>query len=200
MLGGFGGGGTGDLIDGMVEGGIPCNQVPQSVKVWIRYVPSGDDEMKATVRCYSNGEVVAEGTHTQSNASYGYEQITIPVTASSPATPDMMNIIFNCGSQEGTELFIDDLEIIMGGDGISENANVVFSVSPNPASDVMTINPTVGGSYSAVLFDMGGKTVWEGSRLNGDTQVDITSLSEGVYFLKVTANGLTRTQKVVVRN
>ena len=34
MLGGFGGGGTGDLMDGMVEGGIPCNQVPQSVKVW----------------------------------------------------------------------------------------------------------------------------------------------------------------------
>ena len=107
--------------------------------------------------------------------------------------------IFNCGSQEGTELFVDDVEIVMGGSGISENANVVFSVNPNPTSDVLTINPTVGGSYNAVLFDLGGKTVWEGSHLNGATQVDVTALSEGVYFLKVTANGLSRTEKVVVR-
>lgn len=198
LLGGFGGG-TGGIIEGMVEGGISCNQVPQSVKAWIRYVPSGDDEMSITVRCLSNGEVVAEGTYTQTNASYGYEQITVPFSTTSSTTPDQMNIIFNCGSQEGTELFIDDVEVVMGGNGISENANVVFSVSPNPTSDVMTINPTVNGSYGAVLFDMGGKTVWEGSQLNGATQVDVTALSEGVYFLKVTANGLSRTQKVVVR-
>lgn len=202
MLGGFGGGGgldAGSFIESMVQGGIPCNSVPQSVKMWIRYVPASGDAMSITVRCYSNGEVVAEGVHNQTNTSYGYEQITIPVTASSSTTPDQMNIIFNCGSQDGTELFIDDVEIVTGGSGISENANVVFSVSPNPTSDVMTISPTVDGSYGAVLFDLGGKTIWEGSHLNGDTQVDVTSLSEGVYFLKVTANGLSRTQKVVVR-
>ena len=203
MLGGLGGGGgidAGSFIENMVQGGIPCNRVPQSVKAWIRYVPASGDAMSITVRCYSNGEVVAEGVYNQTTSSYGYEQITIPVSATSSATPDQLNIIFNCGSADGSNLYIDDVELVMaGGSGIEEPANVIFCAGPNPASDMLTINPTVGGSYSAVLFDMGGKTVWEGSQLQDATCVDVSSLSEGVYFLKVTANGLTRTEKVLVK-
>lgn len=208
LITGMMGGGSIDasaFIDAMVQDGIACNRVPQSVKAWIRYVPATDDAMSITVRCYSNGQVVAEGIYSKNTMSSAYEQITIPVTASSSTTPDKLNIIINCGGTSGTELYIDDVELVMEGggggqgDGIDEGINAVFSVSPNPTSDVLTINPTVGGNYSAVLFDMGGKAVWEGQQLQGSTQVDVTSLSEGVYFLKVTANGLSRTQKVIVR-
>ena len=113
LLGGFGGGGgldAGSFIESMVQGGITCNRVPQSVKAWIRYVPADGDAMSVTVRCYSNGEVVAEGTYNSTTASYGYEQITIPVTATSSATPDQLNIIFNCGSAEGSNLYIDETD------------------------------------------------------------------------------------------
>lgn len=203
LLGGFGGGGgldAGSFIESMVQGGITCNRVPQSVKAWIRYVPAEGDAMSVTVRCYSNGEVVAEGTYNSTTASYGYEQITIPVTATSSATPDQLNIIFNCGSAEGSNLYIDDIELVMeGGSGIEEPANVIFSAGPNPTRDIITVTPTVAGSYSAVLFDMNGREVWAGQSLQGATKVDVSELSEGVYFLKVTANGLTRTEKVVVK-
>ena len=203
LLGGFGGGGgldAGSFIESMVQGGITCNRVPQSVKAWIRYVPADGDAMSVTVRCYSNGEVVAEGTYNSTTASYGYEQITIPVTATSSATPDQLNIIFNCGSAEGSNLYIDDIELVMeGGSGIEEPANVIFSAGPNPTRDIITVTPTVAGSYSAVLFDMNGREVWAGQSLQGTTKVDVSELSEGVYFLKVTANGLTRTEKIVVK-
>lgn len=203
LLGGFGGGGgldAGSFIESMVQGGITCNRVPQSVKAWIRYVPADGDAMSVTVRCYSNGEVVAEGTYNSTTASYGYEQITIPVTATSSATPDQLNIIFNCGSAEGSNLYIDDIELVMeGGSGIEEPANVIFSAGPNPTRDIITVTPTVAGSYSAVLFDMNGREVWAGQSLQGATKVEVSELSEGVYFLKVTANGLSRTEKVVVK-
>jgi hypothetical protein len=203
LLGGFGGGGgldAGSFIESMVQGGITCNRVPQSVKAWIRYVPADGDAMSVTVRCYSNGEVVAEGTYNSTTASYGYEQITIPVTATSSATPDQLNIIFNCGSAEGSNLYIDDIELVMeGGSGIEEPANVIFSAGPNPTRDIITVTPTVAGSYSAVLFDMNGREVWAGQSLQGATKVDVSELSEGVYFLKVTANGLTRTEKIMVK-
>ena len=203
LLGGFGGGGgldAGSFIESMVQGGITCNRVPQSVKAWIRYVPADGDAMSVTVRCYSNGEVVAEGTYNSTTASYGYEQITIPVTATSSATPDQLNIILNCGSAEGSNLYIDDIELVMeGGSGIEEPANVIFSAGPNPTRDIITVTPTVAGSYSAVLFDMNGREVWAGQSLQGTTKVDVSELSEGVYFLKVTANGLTRTEKIVVK-
>ena len=84
-------------------------------------------------------------------------------------------------------------------DGIAEPCNAVFSASPNPASDLLTVTPTVAGSYQATLFDLNGREVWAGQSLQGATQVDVSSLSEGVYFLKVTANGLSRTEKVVVK-
>ena len=206
MLGGVVGGGGGldasSFIENMVQGGITCNRVPQSVKAWVRYVPADGDAMSVTVRCYSNGEVVAEGTYNSTAASYGYEQITIPVTASSSATPDQLNIIFNCGSVDGSNLYIDDIELVMEGggtEGIEEPANVIFSAGPNPTRDNLTITPTVAGSYNAVLFDMNGRKVWAGQSLQGATKVDVSTLSEGVYFLKVTANGLSRTEKVLVK-
>lgn len=201
LMGGGGGIDAGSFIEGMVQGGIPCNRVPQSVKAWIRYVPNTDDAMSITVRCYSNGEVVAEGIYNQTLASYGYEQVTIPVTATSSTTPDQLNIIINCGNKEGTNLYIDDVELVMdgGGSGIEEPANVIFSAGPNPTRDILTITPTVAGSYQAIMFDMNGREVWAGQSLQGATKVDVSNLSEGVYFLKVTANGLTRTEKVLVK-
>ena len=205
MLGGLMGGGgidAGAFIENMVQGGIPCNRVPQSVKAWIRYIPASGDAMSITVRCYSNGEVVAEGVYNQTTTSNSYQQITIPVTANSNTTPDQMNIIFNCGNTEGTNLYIDDVELVMDGgstEGIEEPTNVIFSAGPNPTRDNLTITPTVTGSYQAVMFDMSGREVWAGQSLQGVTKVDVSSLSEGVYFLKVTANGLTRTEKVLVK-
>jgi len=195
-------GGFGVIVNNMIDGGIPCNQVPRSVKAWVRYTPGDGDQMNITVRCYRDGEVIAEGTYENSNAIATYQQITVPVTVSEPnAMPDQLNIIFSCGNKEGSSLLIDDVELSFDDidDGIAEPCNAVFSVSPNPASDLLTVTPTVAGSYQAALFDLNGREVWAVQSLQGATQVDVSSLSEGVYFLKVTANGLSRTQKVVVR-
>lgn len=208
MLGGGGSINASSFIEGMVQGGIACNRVPQSVKAWIRYVPANaDDAMSITVRCYSNGEKVAEGVYNQTTASNSFTQITIPVTATSNTTPDQLNIILNCGNQEGTYLHVDDIELVMDGGGtdpeepeaIEEPINVIFSAYPNPTHDLITITPTVAGSYQAIMFDMNGREVWAGQSLQGATKVDVSTLSEGVYFLKVTANGLTRTEKVLVK-
>ena len=32
-------GGFGVIVNNMITGGIPCNQVPRSIKVWVRYTP-----------------------------------------------------------------------------------------------------------------------------------------------------------------
>lgn len=195
-------GGIGGIIDAMIEGGIPCNQVPSKATAWVKYIPNGEDEMSATVRCYSNGEIVAEGTYTSTTASSVYQQIEIPVTASGSDTPDQINIIFTCGQNEGSYLYIDDVELVFetpeDPDDINE-CNAIFSVSPNPTSEMLNIQSTMNGNYSARLFDTNGKLVWEESDLQGDTQVNVSNFEAGIYFLRVTNNGLTRTQKVIIR-
>ena len=197
-------GGFGVIVNNMIEGGIPCNQVPHSVKAWVRYSPGDDDQMNITVRCYSGGEIIAEGTYENTNSIDTYSQIAVPVTISdATATPDKMNIIFSCGNKEGSSLYIDDVELSFEDDnndeGITEPCNAIFSISPNPTNNILTVTPTMEGSYHAVLFDLNGREVWSGQSLRGDTHVDVSALPRGVYLLKVTANGLSRMQKVVVQ-
>lgn len=194
-------GGVNGIIDALIEGGIPCNQIPSKATAWVKFIPSGDDEMTATVRCYSNGEVIAEGTYTSATANGTYQQIEIPVTATGTATPDQLNIIFGSGSTEGSYLYIDDVELFFEDPvtpGINE-CNAIFSVSPNPTSELLNITSTIGGNYSAKLFDANGKLVWEKSDLQGDTQVNTTGFTAGIYLLRVNNGGLSRTEKVVIR-
>lgn len=194
-------GGIGGIIDAMVEGGITCNQVPTKATAWVKYIPAGEDEMTVTVRCYRDGEVVAEGKYTSNSASGVYQQIEIPVVASGTDAPDQLNVIFSCGSNEGTYLYVDDVALEFGapGVGISEPCNAIFSMNPNPATDMLNITSTMDGRFSASLFDTNGKLVWEETGLQGDTQVNVSDFTPGVYFLRVNNNGLSRTQKVIIR-
>lgn len=202
-LAGIFNGGVSGIINALIEGGITCNQVPSKVTAWVKYIPAGDDEMSVTVRCFREGEVVAEGIYTSNSASGVYQQIEVPVTASVADAPDMLNIIFSSGSNEGTQLYVDDVELFFEApenpDGVGDNCNAIFSVSPNPASDVLRIHSTMNGNYDAALFDTNGKIVWQDIDFQDDMQIDISGLNSGIYFLRVNHNGLTRTQKVIVR-
>ncbi|MCQ2280255.1 MAG: T9SS type A sorting domain-containing protein [Bacteroidales bacterium] len=201
LLGIFNGGISG-IINALIEGGITCNQVPSKVTAWVKYIPASDDEMTVTVRCLREGEVVAEGTYTSHSASGVYQQIEVPVTASVSDAPDMLNIIFSSGSKEGTQLYIDDVELVFetpeDPDGINE-CNAIFSVAPNPTSEMLNIQSTMNGNYSVSMFDTNGKLVWEGNDFQGNTQIDVSDFDAGIYFVRITNNGLTRTQKVIIR-
>ncbi|MCR5115035.1 MAG: T9SS type A sorting domain-containing protein [Bacteroidales bacterium] len=187
------------IIDAMVYGGISCNRVPEKVTAWIKYIPSGDDAMSVTVQCLRDDNVVAEGTYSRATATSGYVQIEIPVTATMNDDPTTLNVIFNCGKTTGSELYIDDVDLVLNNIGIDEPCNAIFTLGPNPANDVLNITPTLGGSYDYRLYDANGKTVAEQDGVEGTATVNVAGLSQGVYFLKVSNNGLSRTEKVVIR-
>jgi len=198
LLGIFNGGVNG-IINSMVKGGVECNRVPSKVTAWIKYVPTGSDEMSVTVRCLHGDDIVAEGTYSQSNATNGYVQIEIPVTQNSATEPELINIIFSCGKTSGTELYIDDVALVFDNTGIDESTSNAFIISPNPANDRISIQTRDEQPYEARLFDTNGKMVWKGTSLSGTSYIDVTNLANGIYFVKIIANGETRTEKVIVR-
>lgn len=78
-----------------------------------------------------------------------------------------------------------------------EQAGFDISVYPNPAKDYVQLN-TKGGSTNGViqLLDISGKTIVEKTpEMNYPTQLDLTNLDTGIYFVKYT-NG---TESVVKR-
>jgi hypothetical protein len=65
--------------------------------------------------------------------------------------------------------------------------NLLMSVYPNPATDVLTLQVEKYSldqlSYS--LFDLSGRLLEENKVQNNQTNIDLNGLSSSVYFLKV---------------
>ena len=60
-------------------------------------------------------------------------------------------------------------------------ADSAFGLYPNPATNSVTIHTA---STTVTLYDMTGRTVLSREARNGNTTIDISSLPQGVYFLK----------------
>ena len=79
--------------------------------------------------------------------------------------------------------------------GIDET-EASFSIYPNPANTVLNIN--CNSDYSYMLLNSMGQTVANG---NGRemTQINVSDLAKGVYFLRLTSGTQVRIEKVVVK-
>lgn len=67
---------------------------------------------------------------------------------------------------------------------------------PNPTKDVLNLNFNellYNGNYS--IIDLSGKLILN-SQLSSN-QIDVSNMANGIYFLRVTNNGITQTQKFI---
>lgn len=85
--------------------------------------------------------------------------------------------------------------------GIGEVNSSKISICPNPASSQVTVHISEGsGRVQGRILDLNGREVisseWDAAQPN---TINIASLSRGVYVLKVTANGKTTVEKLVVK-
>jgi hypothetical protein len=79
---------------------------------------------------------------------------------------------------------------------VNENSEMVFSVSPNPFSDVITVSgiyPLETITYK--LFDIDGKWIKTGFIENA--QINLNALTSGMYLLQLSSRGKTETKKII---
>lgn len=82
--------------------------------------------------------------------------------------------------------------------GIAENNSVLFEILPNPTTGIFTIRSTERIA-SIKIVNVLGATVWDKNELNNSAQIDISNLSQGSYFIKVTnENGNETTRKLIL--
>ncbi len=80
--------------------------------------------------------------------------------------------------------------------GLEEAQNVAVSVYPNPSNGVLNI-VTNANSYEYQVINCVGQTVLSG-KANGGTTLNVSDLN-GVYFLRIIANGDVIVRKVTVK-
>ena len=79
--------------------------------------------------------------------------------------------------------------------GIAEY-EMILGVYPNPADNVLNINANAAFEYQ--MINSVGQVVMSGVA-NGNVELNVSDLNNGVYFLKVVANGNSQIEKVVIK-
>lgn len=84
---------------------------------------------------------------------------------------------------------------------VDENNILVDTrVYPNPASEELNVVlPNNVEEASVTITDAVGKIVFTGKIDSVNQKVNVSSLNEGMYFVKITSGGLTTTKSVVVK-
>ncbi len=106
--------------------------------------------------------------------------------------------------------FIDNpylATLIWGGDAaenrwnlfsVNDNLLSQISIAPNPATEKVSIyNITINEPVTAIIYSVNGTKVTE-LEINDKKTIDISSLSNGLYLLKVSSGNATITKKLIV--
>jgi hypothetical protein len=133
--------------------------------------------------------VPAQTTAFWPNASQWVDN-TVDLSAYDNA-PDVM-IAFEGISAYGNSLFIDDVNTSIASSAATNNIFSKLSIYPNPAKDILIIE----GTYtSATIYDVFGKLVLT---TNAQKTIDVSALSNGVYFVNIISENKLTVKKITV--
>ena len=80
---------------------------------------------------------------------------------------------------------------------VEESESILISIYPNPATDVLNI---ASENINRVeVFNLAGQRVWEGQYCESEITISTNGWAPGTYMVKVTAQGATKVEKVIVR-
>jgi hypothetical protein len=198
------------------KSGFPFTQQPQKLTGSWQYMASGADAGFVAVyltkwnSAMMMRDTIAKAKQTLSGMAMSWATFNINLSYLSSATPDSAMIIL---SSSGTApvansyLYIDNLAFAGSVTGINEISNYVSHINtyPNPASDniYVELNAKKTSTIKLQLVDVTGKLIKEinaGEVQGSYTQtINTTSVSKGVYFLKVTANDAIEVRKIIIQ-
>ena len=87
------------------------------------------------------------------------------------------------------------LTVSVGTVGVEENSLESLSIYPNPANS--TLNISGNAEFDYALYNGMGQIVAKGNAI-GNVQINVSDMSKGVYFLRITTGTEVRVEKVVV--
>ena len=111
-----------------------------------------------------------------------------------------VKIVFRHHNAENQDfILLDDVVVTAGTAGTEDNIASRFTVSPNPANNVINISNANNMSFNSVsVSDVNGRTI-KTLKFDGVTsaQVNVSDLASGVYMLNISSDNGNITKKIV---
>jgi PKD repeat protein len=82
--------------------------------------------------------------------------------------------------------------------GINPAARSWFEIWPNPASDYLVVDPQDPvRDYTVAIFDLYGREIYQSAGIQRRKQVDLTSLTPGVYLIRIQTAAYSLVKKII---
>lgn len=107
--------------------------------------------------------------------------------------------VFTVTGQSGNNIYLDDISFSGTATGTAENdLSSSVSVFPNPVTDLVTISGDILVDARVSLISVIGEEIMNSNSASSNLELNLSTLTNGIYFLNIqTANG-TAVKKIVV--
>lgn len=149
----------------------------------------------------SSSQIGIGGALFMGEPSTSYKRFSVPFLYESTELPDTLGF-YILNASEANEinniLFIDDLAFIYNSSAaITENSRS-FTISPNPATDIVNIKST-SSIASIEILDLNGKVVLNVEEPMAHSEISIRELTAGVFICRVTTTSGFISQERIVK-
>lgn len=191
---------------------IPFSSRPKSFVFHYKYAPAMGDScggvMVLTKWNLANqqADTIATAEFTTGATVNFYTKVTVDFDYLLPMDPDSAMYLFSSSFDGfnptvGSVMFVDDVSLAYETTGLFDAAvnQIKLDVYPNPANDKLFIS-TEETNYTVTITDITGKTVMNVKHTGStNTELNISELHNGLYFVQVESRKGSATQKLIVR-
>jgi hypothetical protein len=168
--------------------GHPFTGRPAKMKFWYKFYSPGSDSALTYIRLNKWPSTIGEGTLYISANQSTYTEAEVDLTYYSALFPDSIYITFISSMTSpptlGTQLHVDNITMDYLLTGLEVNSNKYLQLYPNPVTDKIHISSSLPKMGLAELFDLTGKKVKEEFINSNKSEIDISELENGFYFLR----------------
>ncbi|MCR5862441.1 T9SS type A sorting domain-containing protein [Flavobacterium sp. J372] len=181
-------------IESMLDSKLDYNTIqPVSASHAYHFERKND---KLTVRF---DDIYLAGSQYDEPNSHGYITYRIKPNATVTIGDSMSanaSIYFDFNDPINTNTVTTTVQAAAGTADFSANS---FKMYPNPANGMVTLKLAEADKADVTITDVLGKTVLSAKMSSHEQNINITALTSGMYFVKVTAEGQSATKKLIVK-
>ncbi len=181
---------------------------PNSLTGYYKYAPQNGDTMFILIELFQNGSAVSWGEFYNTTPASNWTSFDIPLSSYTAA--DSGHIIlaaYNCNittiPHGNSVLYIDNLNFDNLISGVSEQTreNNAFSLFPNPASDILTMNIENRNitDFTLNIYNVMGELVRSELLKQNPQQITISDLNNGIYFAEIKSGEGIEKQKIIIQ-
>jgi len=191
---------------------FPITGHPNFFCGYYKFIPQNNDTMQIGLALFDNGVLVGGVNFFSTDTVLNWTSFNIPI--SSYTFADSANIavaafynspasLFPYGPFGNSVLYVDNLSFDNLITSIPEQSfiNSTFSLYPNPASDIVTLNSdnTNNAALTLNIYNVIGTLVKSEILKQNNRQINIGNLSNGVYMVTIKSKDLTENQRLIIQ-